>query len=72
MPGEPLEGVDDAGVQHPPPLLQEAAVGHFVGEGMLEGVLGLGDEARLVEELAGLQARQPVLQDVLRELGNSL
>ncbi len=42
------------GMQRPPPLLQEAAVGHLMGEGVLEGVLVLRKEARLVQELGRL------------------
>ena len=60
--GERLEGLDDAGVQRPPPLLEQAAVGHLVGEGVLEGVLALGKEARLVEELGRLEVRQAAVQ----------
>jgi hypothetical protein len=36
MPGECLQSLDNAGMQHPPPLLEEAAVGHLVGQGMLK------------------------------------
>ena len=42
VPGERLEGLDDAGMERPPPLLQETAVGHLVGEGVLEGVFRSG------------------------------
>ena len=45
-------------MQHPPPLLEQAAVGHLVGEGVLEGILALREEARLVEELGRLQMRK--------------
>ena len=72
VPGERLQGLDNAGVQHPPPLLQQAAVGHLVGEGVLEGVLALGEEARLVEELGGLQVREAAVQRLLGQLGNGL
>ena len=72
VPGERLEGLDDAGVQRPPPLLQQAAVGHLVGEGVLEGVVALGEEARLVEELGGLEVRQAAMQRRLGQLGNGL
>jgi hypothetical protein len=51
---------------------KEAVVGHLLGEGVLECVGEVGDEARFVEEFAGLQARQPALQDVLRHLSNGL
>ena len=42
---ERLKGLDDAGVQHASPLLQQTARGHLMGEGMLEGVGGLGKQA---------------------------
>ena len=35
-------------MERPPSLLEEAAVGHLVGEGVLEGVFGLGEKARFV------------------------
>jgi hypothetical protein len=35
-------------MEHPPPLVQEAAVGHLLREGMLEGVGQLGKQARIV------------------------
>ena len=62
VPGERLDGLDDAGVQHAPPLLEQAAVGHLVGQGVLEGVLQLGEEARLVQELGRLQVRETAVQ----------
>ena len=72
VPGERLQGLDDAGMQHPPPLLQEAAVGHLVRQGVLEGVFVLGEQARLVEELGRLQVRQAAVQRRLGQLGNGL
>ena len=54
--GERLEGLDNPDMQSPPPLLQEAFVGHLLGEGVLEGILELGKEACLVEEFRGLQS----------------
>jgi len=69
---ESFEGVDDAGMERAPPLQQEAVVGHLVGEGVLEGVLALRGEARLIEELSRLQVRQPVLDDTLRHLSDDL
>ena len=56
-----LEGLDDAHVEAPPPLLQEAAVGYLVGEGVLEGVGEFGEEARFIEEFGGLQVREPTV-----------
>jgi hypothetical protein len=53
--GERLESLDDAGMEGAPPLLEQRLVGDLLGERMLEGILVLGEEARLVEELRGLQ-----------------
>src|SRR5262245_5510052 len=36
--GECFEGLDDAGMQRPPPLLEQCLIGHLLGEGMLKGV----------------------------------
>jgi hypothetical protein len=49
-------------MQRPPPLLEQTAVGHLVGQGMLEGVFALWKEARLVEELGGLEVCEATLQ----------
>ena len=58
LPDEALQGLDNPGVQAAPPLLQEAFVGHLMGQGVLEGVFDLGEEARLIQELGGLQMRE--------------
>ena len=42
---ERLKGLDHARVQPPPPLQQEATVGHLMRQGMLEGVFQLGEQA---------------------------
>src|SRR5262245_65979905 len=52
---EPFHGFNYAGVQGTPLLAQKAAVGHVMGEGMLEGVFQLRKELRLIDELRGLQ-----------------
>src|SRR5712691_7543900 len=57
IPHERFDGVDDAGMERSPPLQQKAAIGHLVGEGMLEGILVLGKEACLVEEFGGVEMR---------------
>ena len=62
--GERLQGLDDAGMQRPPPLLQEAPVGHLVGEGMFKGIDMVGKELRLIEELCRLQVGEASLQSV--------
>jgi hypothetical protein len=65
-----LESLDQACMQYPPPLKQEAPVGHLVRQGMLEGVLRLGEQARLVQELRGLEVRQATVQGRLRQVDN--
>jgi len=59
-------------VQHPSPLVEEAAIGDLVGQGVLEGILALGEQARLVEELCSLELCQAAVQRFLREVGNGL
>jgi hypothetical protein len=55
---ERLQGLDDLRMQRPPPLLEQAAVGHLVRQRVLEGVFSLREEARLIEELGCLEVRQ--------------
>ena len=69
---EPFAGFDDAGVQGTSPLLQETAVGHLVGEGVLEGVFEFGEEAGFVEELGGLQVAETAAQLLLGQLRDGL
>ncbi len=52
---QPLDRAGDARVQRAPARLREAAVSDVVGEHVAKGVLEIGEEPRLVEELAGLQ-----------------
>ena len=59
-------------VQRTPPLLQEAPIGYLVGEGVLEGVGELWEEARFVEELGGLQVPEPTVQRLLGQLRDGL
>jgi hypothetical protein len=72
IPGERLEGLDDAGMQHAPSLLQEAAIGHLVSQGVLEGEFALGEKPRLIEKLSGLQMGQATMEHRLGHLGNGL
>ena len=61
VPGERLEGLDDAGMEHPPSFLEQTAVGDLVGEGVLEGVFVVRKEPRLVQEFGGLEVRQTMM-----------
>src|SRR5262252_446443 len=69
---ERFHGVHDAGMQYPAPLLEQTAVGDLMREGVLEGVLALGKEPRLVEKLSRLKVCQPAMQRVLGQLSNGL
>jgi hypothetical protein len=55
---ECFEGLDNVGVHVAPTLLEQAAIGDLVGEGVLEGVGMVREQARLVEELGGLEVHQ--------------
>ena len=67
---ERLDRVEDPGVEDALPILKEAPVHHLVGQRVLEGVLGFGEEARLVEKLGDLQAGQAGPERILRQLGD--
>ena len=69
---ERFQGLDNVCMQRPPSLLQETAVGHLVGERVLEGVGVLREEARLVQELGRLEVRQAAVQRLLGQFGNGL
>ena len=47
VPGERLQGRDDAGVQRAPPLLEQHLVGHLLGEGVREGVFVTSGKRRV-------------------------
>ncbi len=75
--GEPVsqarfDGPHDLGVERPPPLHKQTTVGDLVGQGVLERVLGVGEEASLVQELGRLETgeseRDPVLIDAAHAL----
>ena len=69
---EPLEGFDDPAIEGSPPILEQAAIGHVVSQGMLEGVLEVWEDPGLVQELCGLQAPERGVQVVVGGLGNRL
>src|SRR5262245_51149351 len=66
-----LNGIEDPGVQGFSPFLGQPPVGHFVGECMLEGVLGIGKELRLVEKLARLKIGEPPPYGILAQVRHS-
>ena len=53
------------GVQRAAPFLEEAAIGHIVGEGVLEGVFKFREQARLVEKLGGPEVGHALPQLVI-------
>ena len=59
-------------VERTSPLLEEAPVGDLVGEGMLERVLEVGKEPRLIEELSGLEPVESPVELVVGELSDRL
>src|SRR2546422_7077021 len=65
---ERLDGFDNPGVERPSPLLEYAPVGNLVGEGVLEGVFEVREQARLVEKLGLLQASKRPPQCLVRQL----
>jgi hypothetical protein len=56
--GERFQGLDDLRVQRPPSLLEQTPIRHLVRQGVLEGVLTLREEARLIQELGCLEVCQ--------------
>ena len=69
---EAFEGLHNARVQGASALLQQAAIGHLMGEGVLEGILVLGEEVRFVEELGSLQVGETAMQRFFGHLGDGL
>src|SRR5262249_56735357 len=60
----PLDRADDASMQDLAPNVEQGAVGDLMGERMLEGVFGIGEETCLVEELGRLQVCEPPLHRI--------
>ncbi len=69
---QPLDGLDDPGVQRAPAVCEEAAVGYLVGQRVLEGVLEGGKEGGLVEELRGLKPVEMAPKLVAGHAGDGL
>jgi hypothetical protein len=61
-----LQGLYDAGMEHPPPLLEETVVGHLLGQGVLEGVDQIGKQTRLIQELGVLEMREAQAKRLFR------
>jgi hypothetical protein len=53
-----LDRLDDPGVERAAAILKQAPVGDLVRQRVLERVLEIGEQLRLVDELGGLQARE--------------
>src|SRR4029453_16546132 len=56
---EALHGLHDPDMEVTASAAEDAPVGHLMGERVLEGVLEIGEEARLVEKLGRLKMAQP-------------
>jgi len=52
---EPLDRLRDPAMEGATSVLEQTAVGHLVGEGVLEGVLQVREQARLVQKLGLVQ-----------------
>jgi hypothetical protein len=70
--GEHFPGEDDAGMEDPPPLLEQWRVGHLIGEGLLEGVLYLGEQAYLIGELSSLQMAESQAEQFMLSFSKKL
>jgi hypothetical protein len=68
---ETLDGRDRPGVERAAANLEEASVGHLVGERVLEGVLDVREQACLVQELGGLEPGEALGQRVCRRPGDA-
>jgi hypothetical protein len=67
---EPLDGLDDAGVQGTLPVVEQPLVRHLVRERVFERVLEVRKETGLVEELRGLEMSQLGAHLVFRRVGD--
>jgi hypothetical protein len=67
---EGFHDVHNTSVERPSPLLSKTAVGHLIGQRMLEGVSEFGHHPCLVEQFHGLEMHQAEPQDLLRHLAN--
>ena len=66
-----LDRLGGAFMQCTAPLAQQRAVGHLLGQPMLEAVLHFRKRRLLVDELPGLQPRQQALQRIFGQQGDA-
>src|SRR5262249_34863701 len=59
-------------MQHPPPLLQEAVVSHFMRERVLQCIVALGEQACLIEKLRRLEVSETTMQRLVGQVRKSL
>ena len=69
---ERLDRADDPRMKLAAALLQQAAVRDLVRERVLEGVLEIRKQPRLVDELGSLQAVEPAAERLVRQIGDRL
>src|SRR5438876_12403433 len=62
---EGLDGLHDPSMERAPAVVEHARVGDLVGEGVLESVLEIREDARLVEKLRGLEVGEPAAKAFL-------
>ena len=67
-----FDRLHDPGMERAPAVLQHAAVRDLVGQRVLEGVLEIREEARLVQELGRLEVSEPVSKAALEHIDDSL
>src|SRR4029453_14049280 len=67
-----FDGAHDTPVEEPTALLQQAAVGHLVGQRVLEGVLEGGEQLGLVEQFGRLQPGEETAEVRLGQVGDRL
>jgi hypothetical protein len=67
-----LDRLHDLRVQADPAVLEQARIGDFVRERVLERVFEVREETRLEDEFAGPQSRQLAMQVLLRHACDGL
>ncbi len=69
---EHLDRLDDPRVQLAATLVEEPAIRHLMSQRVLERVLDVGEEARLVQEFRGLQVREGTAHRLLVSVSDAL